>query len=69
MSALVDKKAFIDDVNESLQQKANKTTIQNALSRKADKEVLDQALQTKADVSDVETLVGIIEEKASKSEM
>ena len=37
LSLLVDKKANLDDVNESLQQKANKTTVSNALGRKVNK--------------------------------
>lgn len=64
LSTIVEKKANIEEVNESLQGKANKTSVAQALQRKANKTDLDQALEGKADVADMEQLCSIVENKA-----
>ena len=63
MSAQLEKKANLDEVNESLQGKANKTSVATALQRKANKSDLDSALDNKADVTDMEQICTILEGK------
>ena len=64
ISSVLEKKANLEEVNESLQSKANKTSVANALQRKVNRQDLDSLLEAKADVADLENILSIIEAKA-----
>ena len=68
ISAAIEKKADIEEVNESLQSKANKTSVANALQRKANRVDMDQLLEQKADVSDLDSICSILESKVENQQ-
>ena len=63
MSSVIETKANLEEVNESLKQKANKTSVADALQRKANRADIDPIFEQKADMSDLENIISILEAK------
>ena len=63
LSSVIETKANLEEVNESLKAKANKTSVADALQRKANRSEIDSLLEQKADMTDLENIISILEAK------
>ena len=56
-------------MNESLQAKANKSSVLNALQRKANRSDIEQMLETKADMGDLDKILAVLESKPDQRQI
>jgi DNA-binding IscR family transcriptional regulator len=63
LTATVEIKANLAEMNEQLESKANKQSVANALHRKANRSDVESLLARKADMSDVQNILGALENK------
>lgn len=68
LSSVIETKANLEEVNESLKMKANKTSVADALQRKANRVDIEPLLEQKADMSDLDNIVSILEAKVEISQ-
>ena len=69
LSALLDQKSNITDVNEGLAGKANKQSVANALHRKANRADIDALLMQKAEIDELQKVEMQVDRKADISEL